>query len=472
MDKLIVAKFGGSAIGVDGEGLPVILDRIRSLKSDSKVITVCSAPLTIVEGEKRSLTDVMLNLGYNAANSTEDVTMEIIEQSYSKILEMVNEKYKLECKKMIDEMLGLAEKSLISINVEGRFEDELRAEALAYSGEVLMSHVLNYILRSNDIMSDSITLDDWPIITDNNIESTNFLFEQSNQHIEKLNELIKQNDVVSIGGFIGRTEDGIITTYERGGSDRTAADIGILFHKKYETVIDLEKDSSVVSADPKIVQSELEDVMQLSYNEARLAGMFGMKIIDPIAIKEILENGVDMPVIITNMRSPEKVTTVQRKPDDQNGHPLKIVTGKKNCAILRIESTAVANLLESLENEKRYSEFIILSPFTKDGMEFSRILFLDGDYVKRNEKYVLSFDSLATIAYQRGVITLIGDEMWRVQQIASKASSKIGDAGLNILNMDAQEETSRIIIVIEDSGNNVAKAIQAIHSERSKIKFV
>ena len=471
MEKLIVAKFGGSAIGVDGEGLPVILDRIRSLKSDSTVVAVCSAPLTMVEGEKISLTDVMLNLGNNAANGNE-VTMEIIEQSYSKILEMVSEKYKLECKKIIDEMLGLAAKSLTCAHIEGKFEDELRAKTLAYSGEVLMSYVLNYILRSNDIMSDSITLDDWPIITDNNIESTNFLFEQSNQHIEKLNELIKQNDVISIGGFIGRTEDGIITTYERGGSDRTAADIGILFHKKYETVIDLEKDSSVVSADPKIVQSELDDVMQLSYNEARLAGMFGMKIIDPIAIKEILENGVDMPVIITNMRSPEKVTTVQRKPDDQNGHPLKIVTGKKNCAILRIESTAVANLLESLENEKRYSEFIILSPFTKDGMEFSRILFLDGDYVKRNEKYVLSFDSLATIAYQRGVITLIGDEMWRVQQIASKASSKIGDAGLNILNMDAQEETSRIIIVIEDSGNNVAKAIQAIHSERSKIKFV
>jgi len=471
MEKLIVAKFGGSAIGVDGEGLPVILDRIRSLKSDSKVMAVCSAPLTMVEGEKISLTDVMLNLGNNAANGNE-VNMEIIEQSYSKILEMVSEKYKLECKKIIDEMLGLAAKSLTCAHIEGKFEDELRAKTLAYSGEVLMSHVLNYILRSNDIMSDSVTLDDWPIITDNNIESTNFLFEQSNQHIEKLNELIKQNDVISMGGFIGRTEDGVITTYERGGSDRTAADIGILFHKRYETVIDLEKDSSVVSADPKIVQSELEDVMQLSYNEARLAGMFGMKIIDPIAIKEILENGVDMPVIITNMRSPEKVTTVQRKPDDQNGHPLKIVTGKKNCAILRIESTAVANLLESLENEKRYSEFIILSPFTKDGLEFSRILFLDGDYVKRNEKYVLSFDSLATIAYQRGVITLIGDEMWRVQQIASKASSKIGDAGLNILNMDAQEETSRIIIVIEDSGNNVAKAIQAIHSERSKIKFV
>ena len=94
MEKLIVAKFGGSAIGVDGEGLPVILDRIRSLKSDSTVVAVCSAPLTMVEGEKISLTDVMLNLGNNAANGNE-VTMEIIEQSYSKILEMVSEKLSL-----------------------------------------------------------------------------------------------------------------------------------------------------------------------------------------------------------------------------------------------------------------------------------------------------------------------------------------------------------------------------------------
>ena len=471
MDKLIVAKFGGSAIGVDGEGLPTILNRVKSLKSNSKVIIVCSAPLTKVDGKKKSLTDVMLDLGNNAAGGNE-FTMEVIEQSYSKILQMVSEKYKLECKEIIDKMLGLAEKSLVSVKSEARFEDELRAESLAYSGEVLMSHVLNYILKSNDIESDSIVLDDWPIITDANIESTNFLFEPSNQRIEKIDNKIKQHEVITIGGFIGKTEDGIITTYERGGSDRTAADIGILFHKKYDTVIDLEKDSSVVSADPKIVENELDYVIQLSYNEARLAGMFGMKIIDPIAIKEILENGVDMPVTITNMKSPEKVTKIQRNPDQQNGHPLKIVTGKKNCAILRIESTSAMGLLESLENEKRYSEFIILSPFTKDGLEFSRILFLDGDYVKRNEKYVLSFNSLATIAYQRGVITLIGDEMWRVQQIASKASSKIGDAGLNILNMDAQEETSRIIIVIEDSGDNVAKAIRAIHSERSKIKFV
>ena len=101
-------------------------------------------------------------------------------------------------------------------------------------------------------------------------------------------------------------------------------------------------------------------------------------------------------------------------------------------------------------------------------------MFLDGDYVKRNEKYLLGFDSLATITYNRGVITLIGDEMWRVQQVASKTSAKIGEVRIeHILNMDAQEETSRIIIVVEDSKDNIRKAISAIHSEEiSEINFV
>ena len=76
-----------------------------------------------------------------------------------------------------------------------------------------MSHVMNFLLKSNGIKSESVSLDDWPIITDNNIESTNFLFEKSNERIEKLERLIKENDVVLIGGFIGMTEDGDIFYY-------------------------------------------------------------------------------------------------------------------------------------------------------------------------------------------------------------------------------------------------------------------
>ena len=471
MANLIVAKFGGSAIGPDGETIPKIIQRISDLKIDSKVIAVFSAPLTMYNGKKRSLTDIILEQGRNAENGITP-SLDIVKSTYQKILEMVDEKNKENCRKTMDFHLEKAQKALDEALQNKEFANETRSQALAFSGEILMSHVMNHILRSNGIKAEAVEYDNWPIITDNNIEFTNFLTVESREKMEKTADLVENNEVVTIGGFIGKTVDNVTTTYERGGSDRTAADLGILFHKKYETSIDFEKDSAVVSADPKIVNSELREVIQLSYNEARLAGMFGMKILDPIAIKEIVENGVDMPITITNMKNPEKITTIKRNLEEQKGHPIKIVTGKENCAIFRIETSAIQKLLTSLEKDKHYSEFVILSPFTKDGLEFSRILFLDGEYVKRNEKYLLGFDSLATITYNRGVITLIGDEMWRVQQVASRTSAKIGESGLNILNMDAQEETSRIIIVVEDSDNNITKAIKAIHQEISKINFI
>ena len=471
MTNLIIAKFGGSAIGPDGESIPQIVNRINNLKTDSKLISVFSAPLTIHGGNKRSLTDIILEQGKNAENGI-NPTLETVKESYQKIIQLVNEENKENCQKVIDTHLKKAQKALDEAFENKEFIDETRSRALAFSGEILMSHVMNHILRSNQIKTDAVEFDNWPIITDNNIESTNFLKSESIEQMGKIENLVANNEVVTIGGFIGKTVDGVTTTYERGGSDRTAADLGILFHKKYETSIDFEKDSAVVSADPKIVDSGLREVIQLSYNEARLAGMFGMKILDPIAIKEIVEHGVDMPIKITNIKNPEEITTIKRILDEQKGHPIKIVTGKENCAIFRIETNSIQKLLTSLEKDKRYSEFIILSPFTKDGVEFSRILFLDGDYVRRNEKYLLGFDSLATITYERGVITLIGDEMWRVQQVASRTSAKIGESGLNILNMDAQEETSRIIIVVEDAEENIRKAINAVHEEISKINFI
>jgi aspartate kinase len=471
MNNLIIAKFGGSAIGSDGESIPQIIQRINDLKTDSKVITVFSAPLTIHDGKRRSLTDVILEQGRNAENGIKP-SLDIVKTCYQKIIQLVNEENKENCQNAIDAHLEKSQKALEDALQNKEFADEIRSRALAFSGEILMSHVMNHILRSNNIKTDAVEFDDWPIITDNNIESTNFLKSESNEKIGKIEKLVESNQVVTIGGFIGKTVDNVTTTYERGGSDRTAADLGILFHKKYETSIDFEKDSSVVSADPKIVKDGLREVFQLSYNEARLAGMFGMKILDPIAIKEIVEHGVDMPIKITNIKNPEKITVIKRQLDEQKGHPIKIVTGKENCAIFRIETNSIQKLLTSLDKDKRYSEFIILSPFTKDGVELSRILFLDGDYVKRNEKYFLGFDSLATITYNRGVITLIGDEMWRVQQVASRTSAKIGESGLNILNMDAQEETSRILIVVEDAEENIRKAIVAVHEEISKINFI
>jgi aspartate kinase len=222
----------------------------------------------------------------------------------------------------------------------------------------------------------------------------------------------------------------------------------------------------------------LQYVKYLSYNEARLAGMFGMKILDPVAIREIDDSNLDIPIVITDMTNPSNITIIQQdittaamtdNQEEYNNNLVKIVTGRRNCAIVRMESIAASYIIASLEKDKQYHDFVKLSPYRIDHAEITRILFLDADYVRRHERHFRAYDSKVEIVYERGVVTLIGDLMWRMPKIASAASSTVGEHDINILNLDAQEETSRILIIVEDKGSNVGDAVKAIHSRRTRV---
>jgi aspartate kinase len=471
MTHITVAKFGGSALGLEGAMIPQIVDRIKQLQQESKVVTVFSAPLIEYNGKIISMTDMAIYVGRSYASST-PVEIEVLREIYERIsFKYLDSHRHHEFLDTLDNFYGQVIISLKQAAENRRFVDVIRSRTLAYSGEVTMSYLMDYVMQSIGLKSSHVLIEKWPIITDDNFEAANFMVQESKHHADHLIDLIDHSDVVSIGGFIGKTLDGLETTYERGGSDRTAVDIAILLHDHYDVKIDFEKDSAVLSADPRIVKEELEHIQYLSYNEAKLAGMFGMKILDPIAIKEIDDNNLDIPIVITEMvKTNVGVTMIKKKPPVlDHTNPIKIVTGKRNCAMVRMESTASSHLVASLQLDRQYHDFVKLSPYVIDDTEITRLLFLDADYVRRHERYIRAYCSKTEIVYGRGVVTLIGDEMWRVPKIASTASSTVSEHDLNILNLDAQEETSRILIVVEDKGTNVADVVRAIHSTRTKI---
>ena len=461
-------KFGGSTLGVDGACINKIIDRInKKIETKSKIVAVFSAPLIRYRDKLSSMTDVAIHIGKNYAQSN-PVEIDVLREVYENIAS--NNLSQEFHKKFSDDINRFHKEVIISLKQAAenrRFVDVTRSRTLAYSGEIPMSYLMDYILKTKHLKSDHVKIEQWPITTDDNFEAANFLIEESKKKSSNFYDLIEKNDVVTIGGFIGKTIDGLETTYERGGSDRSAADVAILLNEHYKAELDFEKDNAVLSADPKIVKKELDSIKFLSYNEARLAGMFGMKILDPLAIKEIDDNNMDIPIVITDMENPSSTTIISKISPDQSGNLVKIVTGKRNCAIVRMESIASSHLLASLESDKQYHDFIKLSPYKKDGVEITRILFLDGDYVRRNEHHFKAFYSRSDIVYDRGVVTLIGDNMWKMPKIASTTSSTVGEHGINILNFDAQEETSRILIIVDDS--KVADAIRAIHDKRNRI---
>jgi aspartate kinase len=466
LEPLIIVKFGGSALGVDGVKIPVIVDRIKELKKNSKIVSVFSAPLTHYEGKNLSMTDVAIRISKNYASFT-PVDIDVLKNVYLKISDKyLSNGYRKKFESDLEKFNKIVIVSLKQVAENRRFVDVSRSRILAYSGEIAISCLMNYILKNNDLDSEYIGINDWPIVTDDNFEAASFLLVDSKKHLDSLVNKLKFNDVVCIGGFIGKTIDGLETTYERGGSDRTAADLGILLSSNYDVLIDFEKDNAVLSADPKIISDNLHYVESLSYNEAKLAGMFGMKILDPVAIKDIDDNNLDIPIKITNISDPSRFTKIKKQisaEESEHESKIKIVTGKKNCVIVRMESIAASHLVALLEKQRQYHDFIKLSPFKQDNHEITRFLFLDADYVKRHEKIFRSFYSKVEMVYSRGVVTLIGDSMWKVPKIVSETSSIVSQKDINILNIDAQEETSRIIIVVED--NSVEEVIKSIHSK-------
>src|SRR5713101_6754318 len=93
---------------------------------------------------------------------------------------------------------------------------------------------------------------DWPIITDNNFQNANPLKTNSINRIRRyLKPVLDDGMIPVIGGFIGRTRDGRISTLGRGGSDTTALLLAMALEADEVVLVTIVR--GILSADPNLV---------------------------------------------------------------------------------------------------------------------------------------------------------------------------------------------------------------------------
>jgi aspartate kinase len=94
---------------------------------------------------------------------------------------------------------------------------------------------------------------DWPIITDNVFVNAKPIVSTCHKLIRQhIQPLLEKGIVVVVPGFIGRTEDGSISTMGRGGSDITALILGQALSADYVILVtDVE---GIMTADPKVIK--------------------------------------------------------------------------------------------------------------------------------------------------------------------------------------------------------------------------
>jgi aspartate kinase len=453
--KLSVAKFGGSLLDGEGKGIPKILKSIRELKTHDGVgpIAVFSAPTGV--------TDELIRIGENCAQANH-TTLDPIFNIYANLSSAyVKGKWLEQAKVDLDFYRSQVQEALARVNK--RFSGTVKAKVLAYGGELATSALMGYVMQSHGISSVYVSPHNWPIVTDDDFEDATPNIELSAKRIDVLAKPLQDGKVVLMGGFFGVTSDGLETVLGRGGSDLSAVFASCLLKRDYETQVLLYKDVPVQSADPKVVKGQkTEHVDFLTYNEAHKASMMGMKIVQNSAIA--LARRFSVPIVVVPMNEPANRSVIQSQ--SQGSQIVKCLTGKSGCAILSMNDEKSRGLEDSLRIWEKRNDFMDLGAETLEtGERIRDFLFLDSDYLKKNEEKLKGFDPNLKVEYGLGVVTLIGDRMKDSHGVASTAIGAI--QGLNIKRGIFAPHTSQIIIVVEDK--NVKAAVAAIHLKMAEL---
>ena len=450
-----MAKFGGSLLDVEGKGLTKILNRIKELKAKDGVgpIVVFSAPM--------GCTDALIRIGESYARST-PAPIDPVFKVYGHLAKLhVKGKFLRQAQAEIDSYKRQTQDALASVNK--RFSGNVKAKILTHGGELAMSTLAEYILKTNGVDSCRVPVQDWPIVTDDNFDYAAPNYELSKKRVNTLIEPLEEGKVVSLAGFLGVTTDGLETVLGRGGSDLTAVFTSCLLKSRYQTETLLFKDVPVQSADPKVVKGQkTEHVAALTYNEAHKASMMGMKILQSPAIA--VARRFLQPLRVVPIDNPEKYSVIQS--ETKGGEVVKCLTGKAGCAILSMNDEKSRSLEDSLRIWEKRNDFMDLGAETLEtGERIRDFLFLDSEFLRKNEEKLKGFDENLKIEYGLGVVTLIGDRMKDSAGVASIAIGAI--SGINIKRGIFAPHTSQIIIVVEEK--NVNATVAAIHLKKTEM---
>jgi aspartate kinase len=453
--KLSVAKFGGSLVDVKGKGIPKILKRMKELKTkdDFGPIVVFSAPM--------GCTDELIRIGESYAQST-PIPLDPVFEIYDRLAKLyVKGKCLKQAVAALADYKSQTQEALASVNK--RFSGNIKAKILTLGGELAMSTLAEYILKSNGLASCCIPVQNWPVVTDDNFDEATPNYELSKKRVNALIDPLENGKVVSLAGFLGVTADGLETVLGRGGSDLTAVFTSCLLKNRYQTETLLFKNLPVQSADPKVVKGQKTDhVAALTYNEAHKASMMGMKILQSPAIA--MARRFLQPLLVVPMSQPEKYSVIQS--ETRGGEIVKCLTGKAGAAILSMNDEKSRSLEDSLRIWEKRNDFMDLGAETLEtGERIRDFLFLDSDFLRKNEEKLKGFDENLKIEYGLGVVTLIGDRMKDSAGVASTAIGAI--SGINIKRGIFAPHTSQIIIVVEEKSVNATVA--AIHLKKPEM---
>lgn len=269
---------------------------------------------------------------------------------------------------------------------------------------------------------------------------------------------LEAGNIVIVTGFQGMDEEGNITTLGRGGSDTTAAVLGVaLDAERIEIYTDVE---GVMTADPRVV-SDARILDQISYDEVYQMAKDGAKVVDYKAVAIAREAGKVMFIKSTFSDAPGTEIKGHTRNIDDLSDPTKVLTAvaaKHGFVQLSVEIAARDHHNEELLNALEQNRISI------DMINFfdnRKVFIIDEKELFKAEEILKEIGLEYHVLDACTKVTAIGHRMHGVPGVMKRIVFALSREGIEILQSSDSNTTISCLVRTDVA----ARALQVLHEE-------
>ena len=280
-----------------------------------------------------------------------------------------------------------------------------------------------------------------------------------------LSSRLKDVEYAVVPGFYGAQDDGVVTTFSRGGSDITGSLVARAVNADlYENWTDV---SGFLIADPRIVKGS-KSIETITYKELRELSYMGASVLHEDAIFPVRRAGI--PINIRNTNAPaDKGTLIVEATCYQPKYTITGIAGTDGFAAITIEKAMMNSEVGFCRK--------VLQVFEDNGVSIEHMpsgidtmtIFVHKDKFEEKEQQILAGIHKAVdpdhieLESDLALIAIVGRGMKSTRGTAGRIFSALAHAHINVKMIDQGSSELNIIVgVRHDDFKNAIKALYEI----------
>ena len=442
---MIVCKFGGTSVA-SAEQIKKVFNIVKS-NPERKVVAV-SAP-----GKRSSedikVTDLLIDLAEAALIGGDvDAKIDAVVKRYEDITIGLG----------LDHTMSEVIAADLRERVAGdKSNKELFIDSLKASGEDNNAKLIATYFNAAGIPARYVSPKEGLVVND--LPERTYALPEAYDNLSSLKDT---EEVVIFPGFFGYTKDGILRTFDRGGSDITGSILASAVGADlYENFTDVD---CVFSANPKVINSPAE-IKEITYREMRELSYAGFAVFHDEALMPVYKQGI--PVNIKNTNNPSAPGTRIVPTRKEQGRPVTGISADSGFSILYVSKYLMnrevgfgRKLLQIIEEED------ISYEHTPSGLDDISVIMRSNqltpekeERIVRRVKEVLHADDV-NFRHGYSMIVIVGEGMRNNTGLAARATKAISSTGANIEMINqGSSEVSLVFGVNQKFEDQILKAL-------------